>query len=184
MTTHRAALIVGLVLASTLAACSAGSVPSPSPVATTPPATSPPASAAPPTPVPDTGLVDPNPGGGGDGAREPGQPQFVVPKGGTFDPHPVAVETLEAQVTGRKVVIVATWWGGVEPCAVLDSVNVKRDGQAVSVSLTEGSAQRDAMCVAMAVQKATAIDLGALEPGTYTVAAQDSEVAPLSFTVN
>jgi hypothetical protein len=188
MTTLRSALLVGLALVTTLGACSAGAGPSLSPAASRAPSISSPTTPAALTPVPDgaggsedpdTGVVDPNPGvGGGDG-----QPRFVVPKPGTLDPRPVSVETLEARVTGRKVVIVATWWSGQEPCYTLDTVAVKGDGHEFTVALTEGSAQRDAMCIEIAVQKATAIDLGELAPGQYTVKAQDSTAEPITFTV-
>jgi len=194
MTTLRPALIVCLLLATTLGACSAASAPSPSPAASTAPASTsaapasaPPPTAAPPTQVPggaapsdpNTGVVDPNPGAGGGAGRS----EQVVPKPGTLDPHPVSVETLDAQVDGRKVVIHATWWSGVEPCYTLDTVAVKRDGSEFTIALTEGNAKAGVACIEIAVQKSTAIDLGELQSGAYTVTAQDSTAAPITFTV-
>jgi len=187
MTNIRSTLLAGLVLATTLGACSAASAPSPSPATPSSPA----ATRPPPTQVPggtepsnpgNGGVVDPAPGGGGGGAPG-GQPEFVVPKPGTLDQRPVSVETLEARIDGRKVVIVATWWSGVEPCSTLDTVTAKRDGNGFTIDLIEGSAARGMACIMIAVQKATAIDLGELEPGEYTVAAQGSTAKQITFTV-
>ena len=113
----------------------------------------------------------------------PGQPQLVIPKPGTLNPHPVAVERLEATVDGRNVTVVATWTSGVEPCNILDSVGVKQDGNELTINVTEGSANRDAMCIEIAVQKATLIELGELAPGDYTVAAQPGTPPRILFTV-
>lgn len=186
MTTLRSTLLVGLILATTLGGCAAAAAPSASPPASQPPTASldPTPTSAPPTQVPggvdgggntgtSGGVVDPNPGG----------PTLVVPKPGTRDPRPVSVETLEAQVDGQRVTILATWWSGVEPCYTLDTVNLKRDGNDFTVALTEGHAGGDVACIEIAVQKATAIDLGELEPGDYTVTAQGSTAEPITFTV-
>lgn len=182
MKTARSALI-GLLLVTSLAACSSAAAPSASPAPATPAVTDPPPTQVPggnPSEAPDGSNV----GGGGGANPAPGEgPQFVVPKPGTKDPHPVSVETLEARVEGTKVTIVAGWWSGVEPCYQLDTVNVKRDGNGFTIALMEGNGDPDTMCIELAVQKATAIDLGDLEPGEYTVRAQDGTAEPIAFTV-
>ena len=178
----RAALLVGLILATGAAACSGAAGASP-----TPPAPTGDRDGPDPTAVPGgvDGSVPPDAGviGGGVPGGADGGPQWVVPRPGTIDPHPVAVETLEARVDGRAVVVVATWWSGVEPCNVLDSVEVLRNGNDFTIGITEGAGDADAICIELAVQKATSIELGELEPGTYTVAAPNGSAAPVTFTV-
>jgi hypothetical protein len=125
-------------------------------------------------------------GGGGGIDPEPGQPQLVVPVPGQLDVHPVAIEELVARVEGRHAVLNAIWWSGVEPCYVLDSVFWKLDPPTatITVSLHEGSAPGDAMCIEIAVQKAVVIDLGELPPGTYTVTASDGPAPDITFTID
>jgi hypothetical protein len=141
---------------------------------------------------PGGGTSDPgdpgNVGGGGGGGvnPDPGQPQQVVPVPGQLDVHPVQIEELVAQVEGRHAVLNAIWTSGVEPCYVLDSVFWKLDPgtKVVEVSVREGRGPGDQMCIEIAVQKATVIDLGELEPGTYTVHAADGMAADITFTIS
>jgi hypothetical protein len=187
MKTPGIALIAGLLLATTLGACSAGAAPSPTPSAA--PTGEPSPTAAPPTQVPGgSGSGDPNAGvvSGGVGGVDPNGsgPKFVLPKPGTQDPHPVSVETLRVELDGRQAIVVATWWSGVEPCYQLDTAAVKRDGNDFTIALTEGHGGGDVACIEIALEKATAIDLGELEPGEYTVTAQDGTAEPVTFTVS
>jgi hypothetical protein len=80
-------------------------------------------------------------------------------------------------------VLNARWWSGVEPCAVLDSVGVARDGQTITITLLEGTSDADVACIAIAVEKVTVIDLGELEPGRYTVVADPGEAAAVTVEV-
>jgi hypothetical protein len=182
MNAVRSALVVGLFLSLALAACG-GAAATPSPSA---PPTDPPPTAVPGGPSGDPS--DPGAGGGaGGGGTNPGAPggiQLSVPKPGTQNPHPVEIETLEEQIDGRHVVVFATWWSGVEPCYQLDSVNVKQDGNVFTIQLLEGSGPGDQMCIEIAQQHATAIDLGELAPGEYTVEAQDGAAEPITFTID
>jgi hypothetical protein len=136
-----------------------------------------------------SGLEDPvgtvagNPNGGGN-VIDPGKPTFVLPKPGQLDPHPVSIEDLNARVEGHRVLVTATWWSGVEPCYVLDSAAVKIDGKTITVSVREGTGARDQPCIEIAVHKVTVIDLGELDPGTYTIAADKGEADPVEVTVN
>jgi hypothetical protein len=171
-----------VVVAMAVAACSGAAVAPASPSPT--PASS---SAA---PSPDDGVIGGGAGGGdtgGGGAGgsdpEPGQPALVLPKPGQLDVHDVAIEQLTAKVADRHVVVNAQWWSGVEPCSVLDSVAAKRDGQTITVSVREGSSDRDAMCIDIAMLKVTAIDLGDLEPGEYTIVASQGPAAAITVKV-
>jgi hypothetical protein len=186
MKTPGIALLTGLLLATALGACSAGAPPSPTPSAS--PTAEPTPTAAPPTQVPGgAGSSDPNTGvvGGGVGGVVPndGGPTFVLPKPGTQDPHPVSVETLRVKREGPKTIVIATWWSGVEPCNQLDTAAVKRDGNDFTIAISEGHGGGDVACIDIALEKATAIDLGELEPGEYTVKAQDSSAEAVTFTV-
>lgn len=184
MNAVRSTLAVGLILSLALAGCASSAAPSATP--------SSPPTQPPPTAVPGGGSDGPSSaepgvigGGGGGIAPAPGQPRIVQPKPGTtVDPNPVSIETLEAQIDGRGVVILATWTSGVEPCYTLDTVTVDQAGNEFTISMTEGSADADAMCIEIAEQHATGVDLGELEPGDYRVVAKDGTAEPIEFTVS
>jgi ABC-type transport system substrate-binding protein len=173
------ALLAVLTVSILISACAGAAVPA-SPSA--------PPSEAPPSSTPGQGGGSSDPGGSpanpaDPGVVQPGQPQFVVPKPGQKNVHPVSIEEMEARVEGRHAVLNARWWSGVEPCTVLDSVAWKRDGKTITISVREGSADGDAVCIDIAVYKATFIDLGQLDPGEYTVIAGEGNAAPISFTI-
>jgi hypothetical protein len=186
----RRALFIGLVAtAIALAACSGG------PAASTSPA---PSAAPSGSPSVDPGASDGGSRSAGDpgtgvGVNPPvdptpvdpaaGQPALVRPLPGRRDPHPVAPTALQASVDGRHVLVKLTWYGGVEPCGVLDSVRVVRSGNDIALTPIEGSSDPNAMCVEMAMLKATIVDLGDLEPGTYRISSAGGEVAPVEITV-
>ncbi|HEY7522828.1 MAG TPA: hypothetical protein VH720_04115 [Candidatus Limnocylindrales bacterium] len=190
ITVHRSVAISLIVLfAVVLGACTGTTAPvgSSSPAPSGPPTSSqptgspatPPASAGPSLPG-DTPIVGEPPPGGQPGG---GQPSFVIPHPGARDPHPVAITQLSAQVTGRKVVLNARWMSGVEPCYVLDSVKVAREGNTFTVTVIEGTGDGDAICIEIAVEKVTAIDLGELEPGTYIVQPGVGDAASITVVV-
>ena len=186
MNTLPVRLVVALSILTAVAACSAGA-PAPPPPAPSSPAAVP--SDPLPTDVPGgnggTGL-DGSAGAGGGGAGvapDAGSPQLVVPKPGTRDPRPAAIETLDVRVDGRRATAVPSWWSGVEPCTILDSVEVARDGDTFSISVREGSGPGDVACIELALLKATEVDLGELQPGEYTIVAADGRAAPIRFTV-
>jgi hypothetical protein len=165
--------LVGFGLAFAVIGCSAGSDRMPSP---------PPTSVPPDAPV----VVDPgagNVGGVGPGVQ-PGQPKLVLPKPGQQNVHDVSIEELSARIAGRHVVLNARWWSGVEPCSVLDSVGVSRTGQTITVSVREGSGKGDVACIDIAMLKVTAIDLGDLEPGDYTIVAGQGDAPAIAITVS
>ena len=173
-------VVLGLLAVLLLGACGSAAAPSSSP----PPVDASP-SAAPPTDpggsicggapgnpgqtdptAPIGGIVNPTPVDPGFG-----QPKLVIPRPGHLNPGPVGAASLEPAVSGHHVLVKVTWWSGVEPCSVLDSVKVERSGTAITIQLIEGTGDAHAICIEIAEQKATIVDLGELEPGTYTISA-------------
>lgn len=135
-----------LVLIVILAACSADA-----------PVSSPPSV----DPTPDTPIASEPPPA--DGAV------VVVPRPGQLDVHPVSAETLRATVDGRSVQVAVDWWTGVEPCTILDTIVVERGEGDFAITLHEGRGPGEMACIAIAELHRTFIDLGELEPGTYTI---------------
>ena len=130
--------------------------------------------------APIGGIVNPTPVDPG-----LGQPKLVIPRPGQQDPRPVGAASLEPAVNGHRVLVKVTWWSGVEPCNVLDSVKVERSGAAITIQLVEGSGDASAICIEIAEQKATIVDLGDLEPGTYTISAGGKgDATPVTITVS
>jgi hypothetical protein len=183
----RRALALALPLTLIIAACGAAAAPTPSPAGT-------------PRPTPTAvlgGSVDPGGNGGNTGGgSDPGDPGMgggivfplpgggddpllgdatvVVPKGGTLNPQPVDVQLVSATVQDGRVIVEARWTSGVEDCYPTDSVDVRVDEAAKTIHLRvlEGSAGGDVICIEIAVLKATAVDLGALAAGTWTISAE------------
>jgi hypothetical protein len=114
-----------------------------------------------------------------------GQPKLVIPRPGQLNPRPVGAARLEPAVDGHHVLIRVMWWSGVEPCHILDSVKVERSGTDIAIQLVEGTGDAQAICIEIAEQKATIVDLGELEPGTYTIsAAGKGDATPVTVTVS
>jgi hypothetical protein len=178
MNSKLAAFLVALVVAMSAVGCSAASVVSPTPAAPDAPITAAPSQAG-------DGVVG---GGGGGLPAQPGQPALLVPKPGQLNVHDVGIDELTARVAGRHVVLNAHWASGVEPCNVFDSVAVTRDATKITVAIREGSSadvtQRGVACIEIAMLKVTAIDLGDLEPGAYTIAASEGTAPPIEVTVD
>jgi hypothetical protein len=160
--------VVTVAFAIALAGCSAAALPP------TNPATLPPDAPVTSGPGNVPGAVPPS---------GPGQPTLVLPKPGQQMVHDVSIEQLSAKVAGRHVVLNARWWSGVEPCSVLDSVAVTKARGTITVAVREGSSARDVACIDIAMLKVTAIDLGDLEPGDYTVVASLGSAAGIAVTV-
>ena len=180
MTTRSGRLLLVGLTALLLAACTAagGGPPTGSPAASAPAAT------------PGGGGSDPNPGTGAtssppaasDPSAPAAVPTIVVPKPGRLDVHPVGATSIDARVDGRHVTVKLTWWSGVEPCSVLDSVGVATTGNRIRLTLREGADRRDVACIEIAMLKATIVDLGELAPGTYTISAT-GDAAPIQVVV-
>lgn len=183
----RVALVVAAISIG-LAACSSSAAPS----ASTPATLEPNPTAVPPA---DNGAGGGSSGGsagtGGGVIIDPtpvdpaaSQPTIVVPRPGQKNIHPVSPTALQASVDGHRVLVKVSWWSGVEPCNVLDSVRVDRSGTDVAITILEGSSNLDAVCIEIAQLKATIVDLGDLEPGTWTISAPNSEAPPIQVTIS
>lgn len=134
-------------------------------------------------PIGDPGGVGTQPGNGGGGivnpfpdpgVVQPGEPVLVQPVAGARMIRDANASELRAAVSGRRVAVQVAWWGGVEPCDVLAGVDVVRDGTTIRLTVKAGSGPNagDVACIEIAVLKATVVDLGELEPGTYTITAK------------
>jgi hypothetical protein len=189
-------VVLGLLAVLALAACTSAAAPA---------ASSAPVDVSPSAGPPSTGAGAGGDAGGGtsgdDGQTDPttpiggivdpapvdpglGQPKLVIPRPGQLNPRPVGAARLEPAVDGHHVLVKITWWSGVEPCSVLDSVKVDRSGSAITIQLIEGTGDATAICMEMAEQKATIVDLGELEPGKYTIsAAGNGDATPVTITV-
>ncbi|MBA3743783.1 hypothetical protein [Sporichthya sp.] len=105
--------------------------------------------------TPDTPLGDAAPG---DPNSEEPTPELVKPRSGMTNLRPVSWNS--AEVLGDRTVRIV-FYGGVEPCDVLDSVKVKYGKDAVTVSLFSGSDPKepDAVCIDIAKLKAVEVEL-------------------------
>ena len=113
-----------------------------------------------------------------------GEPKLVVARPGQLNPHPVGATLLEPSVEGRRVLVKITWYSGVEPCHVLDSVDVDQGGNEFVLTIIEGTSDPNAMCIEIAELKATIVDLGELEPGDYSIRAGEGEAPPIPVRVS
>ena len=177
-----------------LAACAGSAAPSESPPQLASPS-------IPPGDLPTDSPAAGDPGAGGGSAGDPGsgvgvapadpvpldplagQPKLVQPLPGRLNPHPAVPTAIQASVDGRHVLVKVSWYGGVEPCSVLDSVTVVRSGNDIQVTPVEGASDGNAMCIELAVLKATIVDLGDLASGTWRISSPGSEVAPVVLTI-
>ncbi len=180
LTTRRlAGLLATVAIAVSLAACAGGGgSPAPTPGPSAIPSVEPPVASGPDAPVgtdlpPGGGLPDP---GTGD--------QFIDPQPGQLDVHPVAIDLLTADVEARHVIVTASWTSGVEPCYVLDTIVVDKADHAFTITLREGHAAGDNVCIEIAMMKATKIDLGELDPGTYTISDGQGVAPSIEVVVN
>jgi hypothetical protein len=194
---HPAPAVVALALA--VAACGSAAAPPSAPAASPPDASRP----AGPTPVPmpsvpaDGSITGPggggnpgNPGAGGGGGVDPGpggvpddsQATIVTPVAGLLGIRDVGAASLRAAVDGHRVSVKLAWWSGVEPCSVFAGVDVVRDGSTFTLTVREGSALQGVACIEIAKFKAAIVDLGELDPGTYTLRAF-GDIPPIEVTV-
>lgn len=99
---------------------------------------------------------------------EPPQPDDPIPS-----PGPSRVEPQPGQADVRKVgwegysklgpkKLEITYWSGVEPCHVLDHVDVEEDDAEVSITLFEGHSpmDEDTACIEIALLKSVVVELG------------------------
>ena len=100
----------------------------------------------------------------GGGSADPGQvpeptPQVVEPRAGMVGVTPTAFDT--ARIGDDDVTLTITFWAGVEPCSVLDHVDVREGPAAVTVTLYQGSDPNagDVACPEIAMLKQVSVTL-------------------------
>jgi hypothetical protein len=133
---------------------------------------------------PDTGIGQPvsPPSSGIPGPGDPGNATIVIAKPGRLAIHQVGASAIEPRVDGQRVTVKLTWWSGVEPCSVLDSVGDVRTGTQIVLTIREGADRLGVACIELAMLKATIVDLGKLDPGTYSIAAY-GDIPPVEVVV-
>lgn len=101
---------------------------------------------------------DDNPGMTDGQGDEMPAPTIVEPRPGMADVHPVNWDN--AEVANDQTVTVS-WWSGVEPCNVLDHVEVTYAEDAVTITVFEGSDpdQPGAACIEIAERRGTVVEL-------------------------
>jgi hypothetical protein len=131
------------------------------------------------------GIVNPFPGGGGGANDNPlfGNATYVKPSPGRLNPRTVNVQLVRAVVNADGTATAdLRWWSGVAPCSELDRVEMIADDSAKTITLKviEGSGAADVACIDIAQLTATAVDLGKLASGTWTITAEgDAPKIPL-----
>lgn len=96
----------------------------------------------------------------------------------------MSADSLEAAVDGRAVTLKISWTSGVEPCSVLDTIVVDRGEMAFAITLHEGHAAGNTICIEIAKFKVALVDLGELEPGTYTISDSTGGAEPIQVVVS
>ena len=171
-------LTAGLTVVVVLAACTSGGS-----AGTTEP------SAGPPSASPPVATISPPAGSDDPGADNPGNPgpvgggDLVVPKPGQLDVHPIAADAFAAQVDGRHVILTITYTSGVEPCSILDTIVVQRGEGSFGITLRQGHGPGDQVCIMIARIMKTQVDLGELDPGTYTITDTMQGADPIQVVV-
>ena len=109
----------------------------------------------------------------------------VVPRPGVaVNVHPVAAESLAARVEGSTIIVTATWWSGVEPCTILDSIVVDTGDGTYTITLREGSSPQEIACPAIAEQHVTGFEIPDVAKGTWTIADSGGSARPVEVTVS
>ena len=163
-----------LALAVALAACSVG------PATSTPPSVAPSASAPPDSPV-TAPPIDPSV----DPSAPPVGAKPVLPKPGqAVNVHPIAADSLSARVDGSTILVKATWWSGVEPCTIFDSIVVDQGEGTYTVTLREGNSPQEIACIAIAEQHVTEFEIPNVAAGTWTILDSGGTAPPVEVTVS
>ena len=132
----------------------------------------------------DTGIGGGVPPGGGV-VQPPENSTIVVVHPGQAnlrEVHPVQLSSM-INASGHVIVRIR-WWGGIEPCEILDSVAVARDGSTFTITARVGSPPGgQVVCIDIARDTATLVDLGVLASGRYTVRPSAGDATPITVTV-
>lgn len=96
---------------------------------------------------------------GDDQGRPDPQPSITEPQPGQVNVHPVAWDRAKVGNDDRTMTI--KYWSGVEPCNVLDHINVDYKSDMIVISLFEGNtpSDEDTACIELAVEKTTIVEL-------------------------
>ena len=95
----------------------------------------------------------------GDGEIPSPQPSIAVPQPGQEDVRPIMWQELEKGMDDQTVTLY--YYSGVEPCYVLDHVDVEYGKQEVTITLFEGHTpgEGDTPCIEIAIYTATVVEL-------------------------
>lgn len=87
------------------------------------------------------------------------RPSSVHPKPGQENVHPIGWDKSQVSKNGRSVDVI--FWSGVEPCYVLDRVEVEYRADKVVITLFQGSTpmEEEVACIDIALQKMTTVEL-------------------------
>lgn len=106
-------------------------------------------------PHPDSGTPPPTAGE----PQEPQAPAEPQEPATVTDSRAVPWDRHDGTPTSDQVTVF--WWSGVEPCTVLDRVEVAESGTEVVITVYEGTGDPDAVCAAVAVEKSHTVTLSA-----------------------
>jgi hypothetical protein len=124
----------------------------------------------------------------GPGGVDPGtgmRPSIETPVPGQLQPSAVSVWAMKPTIDGRHVTVLLEWWSGPAPCSVLDSVVVAKADRTITMTPMEGadpSSGGQVACPAIAMLRGTIVDLGNLDPGSYTLLTH-GDLAPIEITI-
>ena len=95
----------------------------------------------------------------GDGTIPSPEPSIVTPQPGQEDVRPIAWQEAEPGMDERTVTV--SYYSGVEPCYVLDHIDVEYSAKKITITLFEGHAPGDdeTPCIEIAVFKAAVVQL-------------------------
>lgn len=98
---------------------------------------------------------------------EPPEPDDPIPSPGAsrVEPQPGQADVRKVAWEGYSKLgpkrLEITYWSGVEPCHVLDHVDVEEDGSEVTITLFEGHSpmDEDTACIEIALLKSVVVEL-------------------------
>ena len=95
----------------------------------------------------------------GDGEIPSPQPSIAVPQPGQEDVRPIMWQEVEKGMDDQTVTLY--YYSGVEPCYVLDHVDVEYGKKEVTITLFEGHTpgEGDTPCIEIAIYTATVVEL-------------------------
>ncbi|MBA3360440.1 MAG: hypothetical protein H0T94_03030 [Acidimicrobiia bacterium] len=95
---------------------------------------------------------------GDDGLANPNNGEMAIPTGDAVNPQPITEATV-VSTDGNEVRFAV--WMGLEPCDVIDRVEVTETDASVDVEIFRGTGDIAATCVAIAVERIVVAELDA-----------------------